>query len=145
MKILLFSRSDTNPNPVDIANFEEIFEARGARKCWVPGRLTSPLALHYAFPANYERYCLTKTKVDRNLMLNSGYMQGTILTCPPKRSVSMNWRNSAKFLKLLLLLPESLCILYRDIKFFTIKLIRMKEKMTQVRLLLSNCCCSIYD
>ena len=86
----LFFRSDTNPNPVDIANFEEIFEARGARKCWVPGRLTSPLALHYAFPANYERYCLTKTKVDRNLMLNSGYMQGTILTCPPKRSVSMN-------------------------------------------------------
>jgi len=81
---------DTNPNPVDIANFEEIFESRGGRKCWNPGRLTSPLALHYAFPANYERYCLTKTKVDKNLLLNSGYLQGTILTCPPKRSVSMN-------------------------------------------------------
>ena len=85
-----FYSSSTDPNPVDIANFEEIFEARGARKCWNPGRLTSPLALHYAFPANYERYCLTKTKIDKKLLLNSGYLQGTILTCPPKRSVSMN-------------------------------------------------------
>merc|ERR1711899_98760 len=74
----------TQPNPVDLANFEEIFESRGAKRCWQPGRLTSPLALHYAFPANYERFCSVKTKLDKNLLLNSGYLQGTILSAAAK-------------------------------------------------------------
>ena len=77
-------RSDIDPNPVDVATFEEIFEARGAKRCWNPGRLTSPLALHYAFPANYERFCSSKTKVDKNLLLSSGYLQGTILSTAAK-------------------------------------------------------------
>ena len=77
-------RADIDPNPVDVATFEEIFEARGAKRCWNPGRLTSPLALHYAFPANYERFCSSKTKVDKNLLLSSGYLQGTILSTAAK-------------------------------------------------------------
>jgi len=76
---------ENEPNPVDLASFEEIFESRGAKRCWQPGRLTSPLALHYAFPANYERFCSAKTKLDKNLLLDSGYLQGTILSAAIKK------------------------------------------------------------
>ena len=79
------SRPENEPNPVDLASFEEIFESRGAKRCWQPGRLTSPLALHYAFPANYERFCSAKTKLDKNLLLDSGYLQGTILSAAIKK------------------------------------------------------------
>ena len=83
--IILCSRPENEPNPVDLASFEEIFESRGAKRCWQPGRLTSPLALHYAFPANYERFCSAKTKLDKNLLLDSGYLQGTILSAAIKK------------------------------------------------------------
>ena len=72
-------------NFFDLTSFEEIFESLGAKRCWQPGRLTSPLALHYAFPANYERFCSAKTKLDKNLLLDSGYLQGTILSAAIKK------------------------------------------------------------
>jgi len=69
---------DTEPDPIALAYFEDIFHSAGGRRAWTAGeRLTSPLVLADAYE-RYPHWCRAKARLDPEGRLQSAYVQGTV-------------------------------------------------------------------
>lgn len=51
----------------------------GGVKCWTGHRLVSPLLLSNTHP-QYRDWCRTKLDLDPDLVLESGYVEGTVVS-----------------------------------------------------------------
>ena len=68
-----------DPDPIALADFEDIFHSVGGVRAWSGERLTSPLVLSDVFDRNYGHWCRNKSRCDPNNLLQSCYIQGLIL------------------------------------------------------------------
>lgn len=67
---------ESNPDPLSVSSFEDIFHSVGGRRAWMGGdrRLTSPLVLADAFD-RYPHWCRLKRRLDPANRLQSSYIQ----------------------------------------------------------------------
>lgn len=77
MTCLPKSRPEVDPDPIALADFENIFHSVGGVRAWSGERLTSPLVLCDAFP-RYPNWCRVKSRLDPDNFLQSAYVQGTV-------------------------------------------------------------------
>ncbi len=73
-------RPELDPDPIALADFENIFHAVGGVRAWFGERLTSPLVLSDAFDKYYAHWCRAKSRLDPHNFLQSSYVQGTAYT-----------------------------------------------------------------
>lgn len=69
---------EVDPDPIALADFEDIFHSVGGVRAWSGERLTSPLVLSDTFDRNYGHWCRNKSRYDPNELLQSCYIQGTV-------------------------------------------------------------------
>ena len=67
---------EVDPDPIALADFEDIFHSVGGVRAWSGERLTSPLVLSDTFDRNYGHWCRNKSRYDPNELLQSCYIQG---------------------------------------------------------------------
>ena len=70
---------EVDPDPIALADFEDIFHSVGGVRAWSGERLTSPLVLSDTYDRNYSHWCRNKSRCDPNNLLQSCYIQGYIL------------------------------------------------------------------
>ena len=75
MMCICFSQ-EVDPDPIALADFEDIFHSVGGVRAWSGERLTSPLVLSDVFDRNYSHWCRNKSRCDPNNLLQSCYIQG---------------------------------------------------------------------
>jgi len=73
---------ETCPDPLEIAEFEDMFHSVKGVRCWSSERIVSPLVLSNSFP-KYKDWCRVKAQVDPDQVLSSGYVQGNVWSPPP--------------------------------------------------------------
>jgi len=76
---------ESGPDPLEVAQLEEMFHSAGGIKCWSGERIVSPLVLSSTFP-KYRSWCQVKNEVDPDSLLSSGYVQGSVWLPPPSKS-----------------------------------------------------------
>ena len=76
---LVSCSQEVNPDPIALADFEDIFQSVGGVRTWSGERLTSPLVLSDTYDRNYSHWCRNKSRCDPNNLLQSCYIQGYIL------------------------------------------------------------------
>ena len=64
-----------------MSQLEELFQEVGGVKCWTGDRLVSPLLLSSSHP-HYRDWARLKLDMDPDLVLESGYIQGSLLARP---------------------------------------------------------------
>jgi len=69
---------EVDPDPIALADFEDIFHSVGGVRAWSGERLTSPLVLSDVYDRNYSHWCRNKSRCDPNNLLQSCYIQGTV-------------------------------------------------------------------
>jgi len=72
---------ETMPDPTQVSQLEDIFQQVGGVKCWTGERTVSPLLLSSSHP-QYRDWCKLKLDLDPDLVLESGYVQGTVISRP---------------------------------------------------------------
>jgi len=70
---------ETSPDPLQVSQLEELFHQVGGVKCWTGERLVSPLLLCNTHP-QYRDWCRVKLEQDPECMLDTGYVQGTVIS-----------------------------------------------------------------
>ena len=69
------------PDPTQVARLEDCFLQAGGVKCWTGHRLVSPLLLSSSHP-HYRDWARLKLDMDPDLVLESGYIQGSLIARP---------------------------------------------------------------
>ena len=64
-----------------VSKLEDCFLQAGGVKCWTGHRLVSPLLLSSSHP-HYRDWARLKLDMDPDLVLESGYIQGSLLARP---------------------------------------------------------------
>lgn len=85
---------ETSPDPLVVAEFEDLFHSAGGVRLWSGERTVSPLVLANYFP-RYKKWCQVKKELDPDLLLASGYVLGTVYTPPPPPTSSSSRQSSA--------------------------------------------------
>merc|ERR1712098_723731 len=70
---------ETTPDPLQVSQLEELFHQVGGVKCWTGERLVSPLLLCNTHP-QYRDWCRVKLEQDPECVLDTGYVQGTVIS-----------------------------------------------------------------
>lgn len=73
---------ETCPDPLEVAEFEEMFHSVQGVRCWSSERIVSPLVLSNTFP-KYKEWCKVKSEIDPDQLFSSGYVQGNVWSPPP--------------------------------------------------------------
>jgi len=76
---------ETSPDPLEVAEFEDLFHFVGGVRCWSSERIVSPLVLSNTFP-KYKDWCQIKSEVDPHGLFSSGYVQGSVWAPLSKKS-----------------------------------------------------------
>ena len=77
--LFFYCSQEVNPDPIALADFEDIFHSVGGVRAWSGERLTSPLVLSDVYDRNYGHWCRNKSRCDPNNLLQSCYIQVLLL------------------------------------------------------------------